>query len=98
MDLGFVAKVRPALVVSVPAADSDRSLVTLVPHTTALRGSLFEVSVPVPFLRPGAFDVQALVTIPHAKLLRRLGVLKPSHLSAVEIALGRWLGLPLRAG
>ena len=41
VDLGLVAKVRPALALSIPAADTDRALVTLVPHTTALRGSRF---------------------------------------------------------
>ena len=92
MDLGFVAKVRPALVLSIPAADVDRSLVTLVPHTTAVRGSRFEVSVPAAFLKPGAFDAQALVTIPHAKLIRRLGVLSAAQLAPVELAVNRWLG------
>ena len=45
VDLGMAAKVRPALVVSVPADDADRALVTIVPHTTSLRGSRFEVAV-----------------------------------------------------
>jgi mRNA interferase MazF len=76
--LGLAAKVRPALVPRVPAGDQDRALVTLVPHTTSIRGSRFEVAVPVPFLREGAFDAQGLVTIPHAKLIRRLGKLHPS--------------------
>jgi mRNA interferase MazF len=31
VDLGMAAKVRPALAMSVPADDSDRALVTLVP-------------------------------------------------------------------
>ncbi len=31
VDLGVAAKVRPAVVVSVPADDTDRALVTLVP-------------------------------------------------------------------
>lgn len=97
VDLGYVAKVRPALVISVPAADADRSLVTLVPHTTSVRGSQFEVAVPVSFLKPGAFDAQALVTIPHAKLIRRLGVLQAAQLAPVELALMRWLGLGPRA-
>ncbi|TYQ31131.1 type II toxin-antitoxin system PemK/MazF family toxin [Pseudanabaena sp. UWO310] len=39
VDLGYVAKVRPCLVVSIPALDRDRALVTLVPHTTSLRDS-----------------------------------------------------------
>ena len=74
VDLGMAAKVRPALVVSVPADDADRALVTIVPHTTSLRASHFEVAVSVPVLRAGAFDAQNLITIPHAKLIRRLAV------------------------
>jgi len=37
VDLGMAAKVRPALVISIPADDTDRALVTLVPHTTSPR-------------------------------------------------------------
>src|SRR5713101_8059298 len=53
VDLGMAAKVRPALVVSIPAEDTDRALVTLVPHTTSPRQSRFEAAVSVPFLRAG---------------------------------------------
>jgi mRNA interferase MazF len=42
VDLGYVAKVRPCLVISIPALIQDRALVTLVPHTTAPRGSRFK--------------------------------------------------------
>jgi mRNA-degrading endonuclease toxin of MazEF toxin-antitoxin module len=45
VDLGLAQKVRPALVLSVPFADGDRVLLTVVPHSTALRGSQFEVEV-----------------------------------------------------
>lgn len=38
-DLGMEGKVRPALVVSIAYGDLDRTLVTIVPHTTSLRGS-----------------------------------------------------------
>ncbi len=61
VDLGMTAKVRPALVVSIPANDADRALVTLVPHTTSVRGSRFEAAVQVGFLKAGAFDAQSLV-------------------------------------
>src|SRR5438105_8938553 len=93
VDLGMAAKVRPALVVSVPADDVDRALVTLVPHTTSPRQSRFEVAVSVPFLRPGVFDAQNLVTIPHAKLVRWLGKLGTVQFVAVERAVCLWLGL-----
>ena len=93
VDLGLAAKVRPALILSQPPGDNDRALVTLVPHTTAIRGSAYEVAVRVGFLREGAFDAQNLVTIPQAKLLRRLGQLNSQQLSMVETAVRRWLGL-----
>ena len=94
VDLGMAAKVRPALVISVPATDTDRALVTLVPHTTSPRQSRFEASVSVPFLRPGVFDAQNVVTIPHAKLLRSLGMLGTAQLALMERAVRIWLGLP----
>lgn len=94
VDLGMAAKVRPALVISVPASDVDRALATLVPHTTSPRSSRFEVAVSVSFLRAGVFDAQNLVTIPHAKLVRQLGRLSDSHLASVERAVRLWLGLP----
>lgn len=93
VDLGYAAKVRPCLVFSIPASDQDRALVTLVAHTTSPRGSRSEVSTKVNFLRAGVFDAQNLVTIPHAKMIRKLGVLLPSQLSAVEDAVRFWLGL-----
>jgi mRNA-degrading endonuclease toxin of MazEF toxin-antitoxin module len=43
-DLGFAAKVRPALVVSVPFADRDYALIEAVPHTTQKRGEQFEIA------------------------------------------------------
>ena len=93
VDLGMAAKVRPCLVLSVPLEDSDRALVTLVPHTTAVRQSRFECAVAVSFLKQGAFDAQGIVTVPAVKLLRRLGSLKPEQLVAIENAVANWLGL-----
>ena len=87
VDLGLTAKVRPCLVVSIPALVEDRALATVVPHTTSARSSRFEVSIPVGFLRAGVFDAQSLVTIPHAKLARKLGSLTADQLSLIEAAL-----------
>ena len=66
---------------------------TAIAHTTSLRFSRFEVSVRTAFLRSGVFDAQNIVTIPRAKLLRKLGNLKPSQIAAVETAVRLWLGL-----
>lgn len=94
VDLGMVAKVRPCLVVSIPAGDdNDRVLTTLVPHTTSTRESRFEVTSHVRFLKTGAFDAQNLVTIPSVKLIRRLGRLPVDQMTEVENAVKRWLGL-----
>ena len=97
VDLGLAAKVRPAVVMSIPAADIDRALVTVVPHTTSARGSRFEAAVSVPFLRAGVFDAQNLVTIPHAKLIRNLGKLSQAQMNIVGRATAVWLGLALAA-
>lgn len=93
VDLGYAAKVRPCLVLSIPAELEDRALATPVPHTTALRNSRFEVELNIGFLRKGGFDAQNLVTIPHAKLIRNLGKLTDTQLSEVEEKVRFWLGL-----
>lgn len=89
----MTAKVRPCLVLSVPAGGDDRSIVTLVPHTTSVRGSRFEVVVPVRFLKPGAFDAQGLVTVPTAWLVRKVGSLSAAQMQPIEIGVCNWLGL-----
>ena len=93
VDLGMVAKIRPCLVLNIPTDDdNDRVLTTLIPHTTSVRGSRFEVASNVRFLKPGAFDAQNLITIPGVKLIRVLGTLPGDHLAEVEFAVKRWLG------
>ena len=84
VDLGLAAKVRPCVVLSLPLEESDRSLVTVIPHTTTLRQSRFEIAVPVKFLRPGAFDAQGIVTVPTGRLMNRLGTLTTEQLHSVE--------------
>ena len=95
VDLGLAAKVRPCVVLSVPLQESDRSLVTVVPYTTALRQSRFEVPVPVRFLRPGAFDAQGIVTVPTARLMNQLGTLTTQQLGSIEKGVCAWLGIKI---
>ena len=92
VDFGVTAKVRPALVISVPYADADRALIGVIPHTTATRGSQFEVTVNAHFLGEGAFLVQGIQAFPPKYFLRRLGVLTPAQLRSVEDGLLRWVG------
>jgi len=89
----MVAKVRPCLVISIPALTQDRALVTVVTHTTSTRGSRFEIPIRTRFLDTGAFDAQSLVTISEAKFLRKLGNLQPDQLLEVEDAVRQWLRL-----
>jgi len=94
VDLGLAAKIRPCLVLSIPATGpNDRVLGTLVAHTTSPRGSNFEVSLPVYFLKTGVFDAQNLITVPLAKLVRRLGQLTAEQMAKVEDGVRLWLGL-----
>jgi mRNA interferase MazF len=81
------------LVFSVPLDPADRVLVTLVPHTTSLAGTRFEVTIPKSFLKPGAFDAQGLITVAVPRLQRKLGTLSPAELALVEAAVKKWLGL-----
>jgi mRNA interferase MazF len=94
VDLGLAAKVRPCLVLAAPSDPKDRALVTLVPHTTSIQGTRFEVKVLKGFLRQsGVFDCQQILTIPQAKFIRRLGNLAQGELALVEIAVRNWLSL-----
>jgi mRNA interferase MazF len=92
VDLGMAAKIRPALVLSIPSLDQDRSLANIVPHTTSPRGSRFEVEVNARFLKKGVFDAQNLITIPNAKLQRAVGTLQAQDLARVETGVKSWLG------
>jgi len=80
IDFGIAAKVRPALVVSKPYGDEDRALIAVVPHTTSIRGSKYEIQVKdYAFLkRKGAFLLQGFVTVPPPYFVKKLGMLSDS--------------------
>jgi len=92
VDFGITQKVRPALIISIPYADADRALIGVIPHTTAVRGSQFEISISARFLGEGAFLVQGVQALPPRYFMRRLGVLTHDQLRQVETALFHWLG------
>jgi len=93
VDLGMIQKVRPALILNRSFKDTDRALISVIPHTTTLRGSEFEIRVNVPFLQPGAFLVQNPITISATKAERFLGRLTTQQLALVEAGVRNWLGL-----
>ena len=93
VDLGLAQKVRPALILNRSFTATDRALISVIPHVTTLRGSDLEVSINVPFLKPGAFLVQNPITLPAIKAERFLGRLTTEQLALVEEGVRDWLGL-----
>jgi mRNA interferase MazF len=58
-------------------------------HTTSLRDNRWELSIPKPFLKAGAFHLQQIQSVPTVRLERRLGVLTADEMKCVDDAL-RW--------
>lgn len=92
-DLGMTAKVRPALLLTGEPADDELDVVTVLLHTTALRGNRWELNIPKSFLKPGAFHLQQVQTVSTVKLERRLGVLTAEEMKSVRDALSKRLGM-----
>src|SRR5687767_2642598 len=93
VDLGLAAKVRPCLVASVVFADNERALFSVVPHTTSVWGTRFEVPTALRWLSDGAFDVQGIRPVPEKAFTRRLGVVPQDVFTAVEAAIRAWFGV-----
>ena len=93
IDFGMAAKVRPALLLTGEPAPDELDLITVLLHTTALRGNRWELNIAKPFLKPGAFHLQQVQTLSTAKLERRLGLLTPDEMSRVHNALANRLGI-----
>ena len=93
VDFGLAAKVRPALLLTGNPAAAELDLVTVLLHTTALRGNQWELSIPKPFLKPGAFHLQQIQSVSTVKLERRLGVLTEAEMNQVLDALAERLNI-----
>ena len=93
VDFGMAAKVRPALLLTGTPADDELDLVTVLLHTTSLRGNRWELNVPKPFLREGAFHLQQIYSVSTVKLGRPLGKLTSDEMNRVLDAIARRLDL-----
>lgn len=91
VDLGLAGKVRPCLLLTGYPNDNELALVTIIPHTTALRGNRWEVSVIKPFLKEGAFHLQQIQSIPTVRLMRRLGTLTDNEMKVIHERLAEYL-------
>lgn len=83
VDLGMAAKVRPCLLLTEWPADDELALITVLAHTTSLRGSRWELVIRKSFLSSGAFHLQQIHSVPTAKLERRLGSLNDEEMNRV---------------
>ena len=91
-DFGMAAKVRPALLLTGSPTDDELDLVMVLLHTTALRSNRWELDIPKPFLKPGAFHLQQVQTVSTIKLERGLGSLSADEIKRVLEAVGDRLG------
>jgi mRNA interferase MazF len=83
----MAAKIRPALLLTGNPKDDELDLITVLLHTTALRGNRWELSIPKPLLKTGAFHLQQVQTVSTIKLERRLGALAADEMKRVQDAL-----------
>ena len=84
VDFGLAAKVRPALVLSDFPRPDELALLVVVPHTTAVRGNRWEISIPKPFLKPGAFHLPQVQPISLARFDVLLGSLTDVELAKLR--------------
>jgi mRNA interferase MazF len=92
VDLGIAGKVRPCLLLTDYPGDSELALITVVPHTTALRSTPWEVWIERPFLKTGVFHVQQIQSVSVTRLIRHLGTLtEAEHVKVLEAIRARIL-------
>jgi mRNA interferase MazF len=95
VDMGIAGKVRQCLLLTDYPHDEDLALVTVIPHTTALRGNSWEIAINKPFLKYGVFHLQQVQSISLSKLMRRLGYLTEEEWGTIGARLAMRLGLAL---
>jgi len=91
VDLGLAAKVRPCLLLTDYPRDDELALITVIPHTTSLRGNRWEVRINRSFLKTGAFHMQQIQSVSVTRLLRHLGTLTEGEYASVMATLGNRL-------
>lgn len=84
VDLGLAAKVRPCLLLTDEPEDDELALVTILSHTTSVRGSRWELRIDKHFLKSGAFHLQQIHSVGVTKLERRMGALTAGEMALVD--------------
>jgi len=86
VDMGMVAKTRPAIVLMANGLTAPRSLVICIPITTQNRGSELEYPLGhLPFPdRESVANVPAIGALPSTRFEKRLGELPESNLKDIK--------------
>jgi mRNA interferase MazF len=93
-NLGFVAKVRPCVVLA-HQPDSQRNLAIVAPLTTEIRGGEAEIGFPKPawLQQTCVLNLAGLLGIEHARIERRLGPFPPDKFQKAKQVLAKILEL-----
>jgi mRNA interferase MazF len=91
IDLGFEGKVRPVVVVSREDLEAPRALSVVVPLTSQLRPSRYQVKMPrVPWLKLQSYtDAQAMSSVEWHELTDRRGKFDSSVVKQIRDSI-RW--------
>jgi mRNA interferase MazF len=92
-DLGMVRKIRPVLILTPTPEDDELTVVSVVYHTTKLLGNRWELHIPKPWLKDGAFHLQQIDTVPVVTCERRLGRLTDEEFEMIKARLRERLDL-----
>ena len=91
VDMGMVAKTRPAIVLIADNLNAPRSLIIYIPITRQNRGSELEISFGhLPFLdSESVANVQAIGSLPTVRFEKRLGAVPEADLKKIKTVLLR---------
>jgi mRNA interferase MazF len=95
VDLGYAAKVRPCVVISIPKSDTQRNMSVVAPMTTEIRGGQCEVTFPKPpwLAQDCVVNLLGVVGVDNAKIGRVLGQFPSAQMKQIDSGLKRMLGL-----
>jgi mRNA interferase MazF len=95
VDFGYDGKVRYAVVVSTPAANSRLAISSVLQITTQYAGTPYEVALPrVPWLREQSYcNAQTVQPVKWVEFQRKVGTFETSVMKDLRAALSRWLAI-----
>ena len=95
VDLGYLGKIRPCVVISVRNPDRERNMSIVVPLTSEIRGGECEVAFPKPawLKQESVVNVLGIAGIDNARIIRRLAPFPEEPLARICEVIRFTLGL-----